>query len=292
MAAATAVAMGTAGVAVGLQEKEPRPSSPADVLLEPLMAEQTARIFAGSGRHIGVSIRDLSADELKGGKTSTGVVIDEVEADSPAQKAGFKVGDIVVEFDGERVRSSRQFIRLVTETPEGRSISTVVQRDGQRVTLTVEPRAGGAVSLWNEGGLAFQKPFRFDVPKTAPPMVLKRDAFPPSFESMLGPAGQLGLSVDQLSPQLSAYFGVKEGVLVTTVRDQSNASRAGVKAGDVITSINGTTVATPSDLRRRSQRLEGNDEFTLEIVRDRKPLTLKGKIEPAQPRKSAVKVIV
>jgi serine protease Do len=256
------------------------------------VAEQTARIFAGQGRHIGVSIRDLSADELKNGKTSAGVVIDEVEADSPAEKAGFKVGDVVVEFDGERVRSSRQFIRLVTETPEGRPTATVVVREGQRVTVTVEPRASGSISLWNDRALLLDRPFTYDMPKISPPIALKRDAFPPKLESLLGASGQLGISVDQLSPQLSEYFGVKEGVLVTTVRDKSNASTAGVKAGDVITSLNGGLVATPSDLRRRSQRLESGDAFTLEIVRDRKPMTLKGKIEPPQPRKSAVRAIV
>ena len=78
-------------------------------------------------------------------------------------------------------------------------------------------------------------------------MVFKRDCFPPNFESFVGGSGQLGISVDELSPQLSEYFGTKEGVLVTTVRDNSNASRAGVKAGDVITSLNGGTV----DDRRR-----------------------------------------
>ena len=124
-------------------------------------------------------------------------------------------------------------------------------------------------------------------------MVLKRDAFPPSFESLIGGVGgQLGISVDELSAQLSEYFATKEGVLVTTVRDNSNASRAGVKAGDVITSINGGTVTSAADLRRRAQRLEGGDEFTLGIVRDRKPMTLKGKVEAMQPRKSSVRTIV
>jgi serine protease Do len=79
---------------------------------------------------------------------------------------------------------------------------------------------------------------------------------------------------------------------VTTVRDNSNASKAGVKAGDVITSLNGGMVTSASDLRRRAQRLEGGDEFTLAIVRDKKPMTLKGKVEPLQPRRSSVRTVV
>ncbi len=250
-------------------------------------AEQAVRVFGGSGSQIGVSVRDLNDEELKGGKTATGVVVEDVEADSPAQKAGFKTGDIVVEFDGERVRSTRQFMRLVQETVVGRSVTAAVTRAGQRVTLSVEPRSGGSFKFFDGSG-----DFPFVMPKIAPPMALKRDAFPPSFESFLGSSGQLGIAVDELSPQLSEYFGTKEGVLVTTVHDNSNASRAGVKAGDVITSLNGGTVTTAADLRRRAQRLEGGDEFTLAIVRDRKPMTLKGKVEPAQPRRSSVKTVV
>lgn len=247
---------------------------------------QRVRVLAGSGSQIGVSIRDFNDDEIKGGKASVGVVIEEVEADSPAQKAGLKAGDIVVEFDGERVRSTRQFIRLVQETADGRSIQAAVTRDGQRVTLSVQPRSGGSFKFWDGSS---DKLF---AQKLVPPMVLKRDGFPPSFENFLGAAGQLGISVDELSPQLSEYFGTKEGVLVTTVRENSNASRAGVKAGDVITSLNGGTVTTAADLRRRAQRLEGGDEFTLAIVRDRKPMTLKGKVEAPQPRRSSVRTIV
>lgn len=250
-------------------------------------AEQAVRILAMSGTRIGVSIRDLNDDELKAGKTG-GVVVEDVDADSPAQKAGFKAGDIVVDFDGEHVRSSQQFTRLVQETAGGRSVQATVMRDGQRVTLTVQPRSAEPFKYWNDSGDEV-----FKMPKLAPPMVLKRDAFPPSFENLIGGVGgQLGISVDELSPQLSEYFATKEGVLVTTVRDNSNASRAGLKAGDVITSINGGTVASAADLRRRAQRLEGGDEFTLGIVRDRKPMTLKGKVEAAQSRKSSVRTIV
>jgi C-terminal processing protease CtpA/Prc len=81
-------------------------------------------------------------------------------------------------------------------------------------------------------------------------------------------------------------------VLVTTVRENSNASKAGVKAGDVITSLNGGTVTSAADLRRRAQQLESGNEFTLAIVRDKKPMTLKGKVEPAQPRRSLLRTVV
>ena len=299
VASATAVALGAvgAGTFVSGQSRSWDWDDTVDIFdearLSPGEAQaqkvtQVARVF-GAGAQIGVSIRDFNEDELKAGKATTGVVIDDVETDGPAQKAGFKAGDVVLEFDGERVRSTRQFTRLVQETVAGRSVTAAVTRDGQRLTLNVQPRAGGSFKFFDgSGDLSFAIP----APKVTPPMVTKRDFFAPNFESFVGGSGQLGISVNELSPQLSEYFGTKEGVLVTTVRDASNASKAGVKAGDVITSLNGGPVMSAADLRRRAQRLEGGDEFTLGIVRDRKPLTLKGKVEPAQPARSTARVVV
>ena len=104
------------------------------------------------------------------------------------------------------------------------------------------------------------------------------------FDGRLGRSSRLGISIDSLSPQLAEYFGTKEGVLVSSVTDNSAAAKAGVKAGDVITSFNGSTINDPQDLRRRIQSLNDGDEFTVIVMRDRKPVTLKGKAEwPAAP---------
>ena len=93
----------------------------------------------GGGAQIGVVVHDADSKDPAGG-----VVIDDVRSGSAADKAGFKDGDAVVEFDGERVRSVAQFQRLVRETPEDRSVQAVVVRDKQRVTLSVTPdRARG-----------------------------------------------------------------------------------------------------------------------------------------------------
>ena len=129
VASATAVALGAGGS--GNVRVRPGPSAERGISHDALGAgRQAVRVFGGRGAQIGVSIRDFNDDELKAGKVTTGVVIEDVEADSPAQKAGFKAGDIVVEFDGERVRSTRQFTRLVQETVAGRAVTAAVTRDG------------------------------------------------------------------------------------------------------------------------------------------------------------------
>jgi serine protease Do len=250
--------------------------------------DQAVRIVTGyGGSQIGVSIRDLTEDDQKAGKAAgVGVMIDEVEADSPAQKAGFKTGDIIVEFDGERVRSTRQFTRLVQETPSGRQVQTAVLRDGQRVALTVQPRESGSFRFDGKWS-------KLDELRAMPKMIAPPDPpKPPRFEMFYGGGGRLGITVDDLSSQLGDYFGTKEGVLVTSVNANSAAAKAGLKAGDVITSLNGGAVVTSSDLRRRTARLEAGDEFTLAIVRDKKPMTLKGKLEDAPTRRPTARTII
>ena len=101
----------------------------------------TSRCRAGADVQIGVTIADLEGDEAQ---KMSGAVVSNVREDSPAAKAGLVAGDIVIEFDGEKVRSARHLSRIVGETPAGRSVKMVVQREGRRVDLQVTPEAGMA----------------------------------------------------------------------------------------------------------------------------------------------------
>jgi S1-C subfamily serine protease len=253
---------------------------------------QGVRMWTGGGR-LGMSIRDVTDDDAKRGRLggSYGVVVDEVTEESAAQKAGFKSGDIVLEFDGERVRSAQQFTRLVHETPAGRPVTATVMRDGQKSTLNVEPR-----DSWTGGRGEFDTLFRsLDVPArimtprppTPPRAPTPRFQSAPFLEAFRS-GGTLGVTLGDMSSQLAEYFGAKEGALVASVIDNSAAAKAGVKAGDVITSINGEEVRNPSDVRRLAQRLSGGAEFTVEVLRDKKKVTLKGKAETRQNRRRVV----
>ena len=268
---------------------------------------KAVQIFGGRGSQIGVTVRDVEDSDAKTGKLAapTGVLIEEVSEDSPASKAGLKKGDIVVEFDGERVRGVRHFTRLVQETPAGRKVQAAVMRDGQKVSLTIEPREGGGFSYFGDGDklsmlqdLAVDRAFAIPKPAApappATPMPPTPPAFPaiPDFDTFVWRSGNgLGITVGDLSDQLAQYFGTKDGVLVTSVTDNSAAAKAGIKAGDVITSFNGTDVTSPADLRRRIQRLQDGDEFTVGVVRDKKPTTLKGKAETLRPRRTTKAII-
>lgn len=261
------------------------------------VAPRVLDVFSGRGSQIGVSIRDVDPTDAKGAQA--GVLVEEVSEDSPAAKAGLKKGDVVVEFDGERVRSARQFTRLVQETVSGRKVAVSVLRDGQRSSVTVEPREGGAYRFSWEGDARLLEDLGRSF-RVTPPPVPSRPAQPappapvlPDIEPFVWRSGSaLGITVGDLSDQLAEYFGTKEGVLVTSVYEDSAAARAGVKAGDVVTSLNGTAVTSPSELRRRIQRLTAGEEFTLGIVRDKKAMTLKGKVEEPRERRRTFRSIV
>lgn len=260
--------------------------------------------LAGGGSHIGVSVRDVEENDVKAGKLSSqgGVVVEDVTSDSPAEKAGVKRGDVVLEYDGEHVRGVRQFRRLVEETPSGRKVPVSLVRDGQRVSVTIEPSDRDAFSLLGDmdGVSALRDMARTRVPAVPPVPPAPRTApFPPAvpvppmdglFPDMDGfvwrAGGGLGMTVSGLSSQLAEYFGTKNGVLVTSVSDQSAAAKAGLRAGDVITSFNGREVVNPGGLRQRIQRLDDGDEFTITVVRDKKATTLKGSVEAPRNRRS------
>ena len=94
--------------------------------------------------------------------------------------------------------------------------------------------------------------------------------------------------MQSLTPELAEYFGVKEGVLVTAVTKESAAAKAGIKAGDVITNVDGKTIDDAGELRRQLRPDAGKaSEVTLGIVRDKKAMTMKVPLEgPKAPEKS------
>jgi S1-C subfamily serine protease len=95
---------------------------------------------------------------------------------------------------------------------------------------------------------------------------------------MFAGRGRLGLQVQDLSEDLAAYFGVKTGVLVAGVDADAPAAKAGVKAGDVITAVNGQAVTDPGELRQEMAKVEDGKTVDLAVTRDKKPLTLKAEV--------------
>jgi serine protease Do len=265
------------------------------------------RVFTldGRGSQIGVSVDDLDEQGLKAaGGAAGGVRIAEVDDNSPAAKAGLREGDIVVEVDGERIRSARQFSRLIQESPGGRSVRLGVVRDGKRQNLEVTPEAR-AFSFGSNAwfGPEFERQLRDIEPRLRELEPQLRDQlrnlepfqrefryglpFDWNFDGlprMTSPRGRLGVQVSELTPQLADYFGVKDGgVLVSSVSTDSPAAKAGVKAGDIITSLNGGRIRDTDDLIDELRDKEG--DVTIGILREKKESTVKATLESTPTRR-------
>jgi serine protease Do len=252
------------------------------VVSRPGGPEAMLQVLDVGGSRIGISIRDVDRADVEREKLpgQWGAVIEEVRSGSPAERAGLKAGDVVVDFDGERVRSARQLSRLVEETPAGRTVKAAVMRAGRRVDVDLVPeRASGYLGPSGDAIARLNRDFRLDLEPLRRDLDRLRDLPVPPFEfGGILRTPRLGISAEALTPQLARYFGVEAGVLVTSVTDDSAAAVAGLKAGDVITAIDGGSVESVSELRSRLQRLDAGDEFEIGIVRDRKTMTLKGRL--------------
>ena len=245
---------------------------------EPRVVLRTAA--TGASASIGVSIRNVTADDASKAKMGqpAGVHIDSVREGSPASRAGIQAGDIVVEFDGERVRSASHFTRLVQESVPDRPVTAVVMRGTSKQTLNVAPEASGAVNVLSDDTrrrlqeLERRLPGDFNLNLDTDAL---RKALPVN-------GATLGVTVSPLSEQLAAYFGVKQGVLVSSVTNGSPAANAGVRAGDIITAINGQNVSGTADLNR-TLRERRDDAVEITVTRERKSLSLKATV-PARNR--------
>ncbi len=203
---------------------------------------------------LGISLED---------QKDTGPIVRTVEPNSPAAKAGIKEGDIVVHFNNENILGVQQLTRLIRETPIGRTVEMKVRRDGRDQTLQVTTEA----SRFPEGVRNLQlnlpdvhvlmdQAARLDEVRRNMPRVEVSTTFV-----------QSGIRVEQLTDQLREFFGVpgNNGVLVSSVEGNSAAEKAGLKAGDVITAIDGKNVRTPGDFSREIRAASGKG--TLKIMR-------------------------
>jgi membrane-associated protease RseP (regulator of RpoE activity) len=241
---------------------------------------------ADGGAWLGVTIAEVDAAKAKDLKLpgEYGVLIEDVEAESPAAKAGLQKNDVILSFADERVRGVAHLKRLLRETPAGRSVSLQVSRAGRTQALSVTPEARRARWLAD--------PELMVVPEIEIPAIPPVPAMP-EFNLRWSSSGpRLGIGADELTPQLAEYFGVKQGrgVLVKEVMEGSAAAKAGLKAGDVIVRVGDDAIGDVGDLRRALRREREKNEVTLTIVRDRKELTLPVTLEPPARRETPRRV--
>ena len=254
-----------AGTALAQQPAPPAP--PADV--EPL--ENFSFLVDGSG-FLGVYAENINRENMGRYRMSQvrGVGVTQVVKDSPAEKAGLRKDDVILRIDGENVNSVRKLNRLVSEMAPDHSIRINVSRGGaeQEVTATIGKRTnssmvfGGPSRTWKWEGPFFNKKD-----------LLENEG---DLTFLLGNSRRIGVSTMALTKQLADYFGITggQGLLVTSVTENSPAANAGVRAGDVITAVDGEAVDSSGDLSRVINRKKEGD-VTLTIIRNRAQQTIR-----------------
>ena len=239
------------------------------------------------------------AKELKL-SSARGVYLSDVEKDSPAEKAGLKSGDVITEFNGEKVESVAQFRRLVRETPSGRTISITVWRDGRAQTLSVTMgNYEDQIQNQSAGNLRQLLP-RLNLSVPDQEMVIPWPSEPRAFTYQMpegtlnfngdgnlfrmSPTPTLGISAESVSGQLGTYFGAPdgEGILVRDVNSGSPAEKGGLKAGDVIVKIDGDRVRTLNEMQ--SKLRQKRDAKTVQVTVMRKGSETTVTIEPSKPQ--------
>ena len=235
-----------------------------------------------SASYIGIAIQDIEMSNLDAQSLPIeGAVIKQVSENSPASEAGFEQGDIVVEFDQQRIRSSRQMSRLVKETPPGRTVEAIVVRDGSRVQLDVTPELGKVTN--------FKGPLSQDFSRIERHQHRRRQFLPKirqkrgqvfRAEPQFNPRPKrFGVRAIKLTSQISTYFGVENGVLVMSVAADSVAAEAGLKAGDIITELNSSMVNDVRDLLRHIRTIDSGVTFKISVVRDRSTKIFDGRFK-------------
>jgi serine protease Do len=245
-----------------------------------------------SGNYLGVRTEEVTRENMQRyGLTGEprGVGVKEVVKDSPAEKAGLKVNDVIVRFDGEPVTSVRKLTRLIGEAaPEHTARLTVLRAGSEQELSATLKRRGPFLSPAGASVLNLPEDILGDAQRMADEAVRNTeqwrrmqeraqrqwDEAARRYPGVFGPSRRIGVTTSALGKQLADYFGVTHGVLVSSVEEGSPAEKAGLKAGDVVTEADGRKVEDSDDLIRAvSAKEEG--EVTLTVVRDRKPRTVR-----------------
>ena len=200
---------------------------------------------------LGVRIQTVTEDLAMslGLDNTEGALVASVSEDSPAQDAGFLVGDVILTFDGKRVDSMRRLPRIVAETRIGSEVDVQIWRDGKPVTI------GVTVGRLDE---------------TDKPQVAAATPGPsaPTIESI----PELGLTLSQITGEIREKFELgtdAKGVMVVQVEADSAAAEKGVRPGDLIVEVGQQEVASPGDVSARIKEHRDQDKNTVLLLLDR-----------------------
>jgi serine protease Do len=189
---------------------------------------------------LGITIQDLNSDlaAYYGVKDKTGVLVADVIPGDPADKAGIKPHDIIVDINGAKVTSSHEVTAKAARLTVGEKAAVTVLRDGQ--------------------------PKRFDVEVGKKPLTLAAAEAPLQEKET-----EFGFQVADLTPQMARQLNLtdEKGVVVVAVKADSKAENAGIQRGDLIKEVNRQPVESASDVKKLVHRQNSGEGVDLLVKR-------------------------
>ena len=201
---------------------------------------------------LGVMIQSITQD-LKDAlnlKNIKGALVADVTEDGPAEKAGFKRGDVIVAFDGKEINESNDLPLIVSTTTVGKKVDVDILRDGKKMTL--QAKLG-------------------ELPEEEEPAIASR-------ETPSGPS--LGMTVQELNPELARRYGVSDtsGLFITQVMSNSAAEEAGLRSGDIIIEVDREQMKDIKQFNRKIERYKAGDKILFLVKREGSTLYLTLKV--------------
>lgn len=224
-------------------------------------AQQKGKSTADQKGWLGVAVQDITSQMKKSMDLDSrdGALVSDVVKKSPADSAGLKEKDVILQFGGKKITDASELTDAVAETKPGTKVDVVVQRKGEKKTIgvVIGKRKSMAASVFTLR------------PRTAG-----------NFGFLAGPNTQ-GMSLRQLNEQLGQYFGVTDGsgVLVWEVEKGTAAEKAGLKAGDVITMVGKKKIKGMRDVNRALGIYDEGEKAEIEVLRKGTKQTLSLEIE-------------
>jgi serine protease Do len=185
---------------------------------------------------LGVSIQDITEDIAKNMKLKdpTGALIAEVFEGDPADKAGLKAGDVIIEVNGKKIKDSHELLMIIADFRVGEKVDVKVLREGQEKTFHV------AIGERKEREIA-----------------------------AASSGGNFGMTVQEITPEIAKYLGIaiKSGVVVVEITDGSPAEEAGIRPQDVILQVNKVKITSLKEYEREMKKINSKEGVLLLIKR-------------------------
>ncbi|MBI4890995.1 MAG: Do family serine endopeptidase [Acidobacteria bacterium] len=213
---------------------------------------RSGRVSRGS---IGIRFpRDEASmtNTLKALGFKNGVIVESVKAEGPAEKAGIKPDDVLVALNGKPIKNGDDLVSQVSEMPSGTTVSVSLDRDGQKMEkkVTIEDR---------------EEVFKDDLASSRG----RKEMVDPDNEKGTESSARFGIGIRPLTAEKRKEYQFEQqgGVEVTVVEDGSFAEEIGIRAKDIIVSINRMPVSSFEDVKKIQGKLKGGDAVAFKVMR-------------------------